>query len=62
MITTITRAIELSLSPATEQPKNSIKAVEKSARKLAHKLIRIQKREQKLANKLLEKKKLHAKG
>jgi hypothetical protein len=45
MITTITGAIESSISPASEQPKNVIKAVEKSARKLAHKLIRTQRQE-----------------
>ena len=38
LITDITSAIELTISPASEQPKEVIEAVEKSAKKLAHKL------------------------
>ncbi|GAB2583807.1 hypothetical protein [Spirosoma areae] len=43
MITDITSAIELTMNPAGEQPKKVIEAIEKSAKKLAHKLIKEQK-------------------
>lgn len=43
MITDITSAIEGTMSPAGEQPKKVIEAIEKSAKKLAHKLIKEQK-------------------
>ncbi|MBO0930300.1 hypothetical protein [Fibrella aquatilis] len=45
MITEITHAIEQTISPAWNQPKKVIKAIEKSAQKLAHKLSRTIKKE-----------------
>jgi hypothetical protein len=47
MISLITSAIESTINPASEQPKKVINAVEKSARKLAHKLTRAEKKEAK---------------
>ena len=61
MITTITNAVELTISPAGKQPKSVIKAVERSAKKLAHKLIRTQKQEKKILDTLPAKKRIQSK-
>lgn len=51
MITQITYAIEQTTRLAVEHPKEIINAIEKSARKLAHKLVRTIKKEQKTLTK-----------
>lgn len=56
LITDITSAIESIIKPAWEQPRSVIKAVEKSARKLAHKLIRTEKQDRKQLRKARSKK------